>query len=190
MLYPPGIFFTSLFVILSDRHTIAPHPLTPPSLFYSPPIFTNRTPHHLDLVTQHIPPPRRSRSESTDPQVWHIKLHIHFLSSDGNLIDAGCLAGMTALRHFRRPEVERLDRDDGMAAIWKVVSTSARVYDYKCRVIPRMDILRRLRMVYGPPRGELILDFLSYNHCGGGTYSIRRMKGHRFHYRYTIPRSA
>jgi hypothetical protein len=152
MLYPPGIFFSSLLANLSTRSTITPHPLTPPTLFYSPPIFTNRTP-----PTQ--TPPRRSRSETTDPQVWHIKLHIHFLSPDGNLIDAGCLAGMTALRHFRRPEVERLDRDDGMAAIWKVVSPSLRVSDYKYRVIPRMHILRRLSYGIWPAWRRADFDF-------------------------------
>ena len=56
------------------------------------------------------------------PKVWHIRLHLHILSSDGNLIDAGCLAGMTALRHFRRPEVERIEREGGGDAVWKVVS--------------------------------------------------------------------
>jgi exosome complex component RRP45 len=55
-------------------------------------------------------------------KVWHIRLHLHILSSDGNLIDAGCLAGMTALRHFRRPEVERIEREGGGEAVWKVVS--------------------------------------------------------------------
>ncbi|KAG8904976.1 hypothetical protein FRB99_000935 [Tulasnella sp. 403] len=39
-------------------------------------------------------------------KVWHIKLTLHFLSDEGNMLDCACLAGMTALRHFRRPEVE------------------------------------------------------------------------------------
>lgn len=71
------------------------------------------------------------RSEAVDREalcvvagekVWHIKLHLHFLSSDGNLIDAGCIAGMTALRHFRRPEVERVEdtSGSGRGSLWKV----------------------------------------------------------------------
>ncbi|KAG8947957.1 hypothetical protein FRC04_010154 [Tulasnella sp. 424] len=39
-------------------------------------------------------------------RVWHIRLTLHFLSDEGNMLDCGCLAGITALRHFRRPEVE------------------------------------------------------------------------------------
>ena len=39
-------------------------------------------------------------------RVWHIRLTLHFLSDEGNLLDCACLAGIAALRHFRRPEVE------------------------------------------------------------------------------------
>ncbi|KAF9505215.1 hypothetical protein BS47DRAFT_564544 [Hydnum rufescens UP504] len=39
-------------------------------------------------------------------QVWQIKLTLHFLSDEGNMLDCACLAGVAALRHFRRPEVE------------------------------------------------------------------------------------
>ncbi|KIO28724.1 hypothetical protein M407DRAFT_242923 [Tulasnella calospora MUT 4182] len=39
-------------------------------------------------------------------RVWHIRLTLHFLSDEGNMLDCACLAGITALRHFRRPEVE------------------------------------------------------------------------------------
>ncbi|KAF8656447.1 hypothetical protein AX16_002532 [Volvariella volvacea WC 439] len=39
-------------------------------------------------------------------RVWHLRLTIHFLSDDGNMLDCACLAGMVALKHFRRPEVE------------------------------------------------------------------------------------
>ncbi len=31
---------------------------------------------------------------------------LHFLSDAGNLLDCACLAGIVALKHFRRPEVE------------------------------------------------------------------------------------
>ena len=39
-------------------------------------------------------------------QVWHLRLTIHCLADAGNMLDCSCLAGVVALRHFRRPEVE------------------------------------------------------------------------------------
>ncbi|KAI1793451.1 ribosomal protein S5 domain 2-like protein [Ganoderma leucocontextum] len=39
-------------------------------------------------------------------RVWHIRLTIHILSDAGNMVDCACLAGVVALKHFRRPEVE------------------------------------------------------------------------------------
>ncbi|KAI0740131.1 ribosomal protein S5 domain 2-like protein [Earliella scabrosa] len=39
-------------------------------------------------------------------RVWHIRLTIHVLSDSGNMVDCACLAGIVALKHFRRPEVE------------------------------------------------------------------------------------
>ncbi|KAL9708867.1 3'-5'-exoribonuclease [Leucoagaricus gongylophorus] len=39
-------------------------------------------------------------------RVWHLRLTLHFLADDGNMLDCACLAGITAFRHFRRPEVE------------------------------------------------------------------------------------
>ncbi|KAI0739500.1 ribosomal protein S5 domain 2-like protein [Daedaleopsis nitida] len=39
-------------------------------------------------------------------RVWHIRLTIHILSDAGNMLDCACLAGIVALKHFRRPEVE------------------------------------------------------------------------------------
>ncbi|KAI3619066.1 origin recognition complex subunit 5 [Moniliophthora roreri] len=39
-------------------------------------------------------------------RVWHLRLTIHCLSDAGNLLDCACLAGIVALKHFRRPEVE------------------------------------------------------------------------------------
>ncbi|KAI0041550.1 ribosomal protein S5 domain 2-like protein [Auriscalpium vulgare] len=39
-------------------------------------------------------------------RVWHLRLTIHCLSDAGNLLDCACMAGMVALRHFRRPDVE------------------------------------------------------------------------------------
>ncbi|GAB1521270.1 3'-5'-exoribonuclease [Rhizoctonia solani] len=39
-------------------------------------------------------------------QVWALRLTIHVLSDEGNMLDCACLAAVTALRHFRRPDVE------------------------------------------------------------------------------------
>ncbi|KAG5635870.1 hypothetical protein H0H81_009828 [Sphagnurus paluster] len=39
-------------------------------------------------------------------RVWHLRLTLHFLSDAGNMLDCACLAGMVALKHFRRPDVE------------------------------------------------------------------------------------
>lgn len=36
---------------------------------------------------------------------WHIRADVHFLDFDGGFIDASCVAVMTALQHFKRPEV-------------------------------------------------------------------------------------
>ncbi|CAD6590641.1 MAG: hypothetical protein TREMPRED_005835 [Tremellales sp. Tagirdzhanova-0007] len=39
-------------------------------------------------------------------QVWQLRLTLHFLADAGNLLDCASLSAMTALRHFRKPEVE------------------------------------------------------------------------------------
>ncbi|KAB5590959.1 Exosome complex exonuclease RRP45 [Ceratobasidium theobromae] len=44
-------------------------------------------------------------------QVWAVRLTIHVLSDDGNMLDCACLASVAALRHFRRPEVEVVGDD-------------------------------------------------------------------------------
>ncbi|OMH86012.1 Exosome complex component rrp45 [Zancudomyces culisetae] len=40
-------------------------------------------------------------------QVWNVRVDVHFLSYDGNLVDAAVIAVMTSLRHFRRPDVTK-----------------------------------------------------------------------------------
>ncbi|KAJ3570700.1 hypothetical protein NP233_g4222 [Leucocoprinus birnbaumii] len=42
----------------------------------------------------------------TGQRVWHLRLTLHFVADAGNMLDCACLAGIIALRHFRRPEVE------------------------------------------------------------------------------------
>ncbi|KIM81533.1 hypothetical protein PILCRDRAFT_71784 [Piloderma croceum F 1598] len=39
-------------------------------------------------------------------RVWALRLTIHCLADAGNMLDCACLAGVVALKHFRRPEVE------------------------------------------------------------------------------------
>lgn len=38
-------------------------------------------------------------------KVWHIRVDINFLTYDGGLIDASCIGVMTALQHFKKPDV-------------------------------------------------------------------------------------
>ncbi len=38
-------------------------------------------------------------------QVWQIRVDVHILNHDGNLMDAASIAAITALCHFRRPDV-------------------------------------------------------------------------------------
>nr|XP_020451822.1 exosome complex component RRP45 [Monopterus albus] len=38
-------------------------------------------------------------------KVWQIRTDVHVLNHDGNLMDAASIAAITALRHFRRPDV-------------------------------------------------------------------------------------
>lgn len=35
---------------------------------------------------------------------WSVRVDVHVLSHDGNLVDTACLAVVAALRHFRKPE--------------------------------------------------------------------------------------
>lgn len=38
-------------------------------------------------------------------KVWHIRADVNFIDYDGGFIDATCLGVMTALQHFRKPDV-------------------------------------------------------------------------------------
>jgi exosome complex component RRP45 len=42
-------------------------------------------------------------------KVWSIRTDIHILDDEGNLIDCACIAAISALLHFRRPEVAIID---------------------------------------------------------------------------------
>lgn len=41
----------------------------------------------------------------TGQRVWSLRVDVHFLSHDGNLVDISCIAVITALAHFRLPVV-------------------------------------------------------------------------------------
>ena len=38
-------------------------------------------------------------------QVWQIRVDVHTLNHDGNLMDAASIAAITALSHFKRPDI-------------------------------------------------------------------------------------
>ncbi|KAL8293246.1 hypothetical protein RQP46_000940 [Phenoliferia psychrophenolica] len=38
-------------------------------------------------------------------KVWSIRVDVHFLDDEGNMLDCASVAAITALRHFRRPDV-------------------------------------------------------------------------------------
>lgn len=44
-------------------------------------------------------------------QVWSIRVDVHFLDDEGNLLDCASIAAMTALRHFRKPDVSVLGEE-------------------------------------------------------------------------------
>jgi len=44
-------------------------------------------------------------------RVWALRLTIHCLADAGNMLDCACLAGIVALKHFRRPDVEVVGDD-------------------------------------------------------------------------------
>ncbi|SCV66961.1 BQ2448_5607 [Microbotryum intermedium] len=39
-------------------------------------------------------------------RVWSIRVDVHFLNDQGNLLDCASIAAITALRHFRKPDVQ------------------------------------------------------------------------------------
>ncbi|VDN34789.1 unnamed protein product [Gongylonema pulchrum] len=43
--------------------------------------------------------------------VWQIRIDIHVLDEDGSLVDCACIASLTALAHFRRPDVSHSGSD-------------------------------------------------------------------------------
>ncbi|RXW12579.1 hypothetical protein EST38_g13271 [Candolleomyces aberdarensis] len=47
----------------------------------------------------------------TGQRMWHIPLTLNLLANAGNMLDCACLAGIVALWHFRRPEVEVIGDD-------------------------------------------------------------------------------
>ncbi|EPY51582.1 exosome subunit Rrp45 [Schizosaccharomyces cryophilus OY26] len=61
------------------------------------------------LIEQAI---RRSNALDTESlciisgqKCWSVRASVHFINHDGNLVDAACIAVITGLCHFRRPEI-------------------------------------------------------------------------------------
>ncbi|KAJ3351279.1 Exosome complex component RRP45 [Entophlyctis luteolus] len=55
---------------------------------------------------------RRSRAIDTEglcilagEKVWSVRIDIHVLDHEGNIVDCACVAAVSALMHFRRPDV-------------------------------------------------------------------------------------
>lgn len=44
-------------------------------------------------------------------QVWQIRVDVHVLNHDGNLMDAASISAISALSHFRRPDASTLGQD-------------------------------------------------------------------------------
>jgi len=44
-------------------------------------------------------------------RVWTVRVDVHVLNYDGNVVDAACVAAITALSHFRRPDVSVSDEE-------------------------------------------------------------------------------
>lgn len=48
---------------------------------------------------------------TTGLRVWTIRVDVHVLNYDGNVIDAASIAALAALLHFRRPDVSVCGED-------------------------------------------------------------------------------
>jgi exosome complex component RRP45 len=62
-------------------------------------------------------------------QVWHLRLTLHFLAEAGNLLDCACLAGIVALKHFRRPDVEVIGDEVTVVSILNSTSILETIYN-------------------------------------------------------------
>ncbi|CAO3679963.1 unnamed protein product [Umbelopsis vinacea] len=79
----------------------------------SPAFETGRSSEEEVLISRTIEKAlRRSRAVDTEglcivagEKVWSIRVDLHFFDHEGNLVDCACIAAVTALLHFRRPDV-------------------------------------------------------------------------------------
>lgn len=51
-------------------------------------------------------------------QVWSIRVDLHFLNDEGNMLDCASIAAITALRHFRRPDVTVIGEDVTIVSVF------------------------------------------------------------------------
>lgn len=63
-------------------------------------------------------------------QVWQIRVDVHTLNNDGNLMDAASVAAISALCHFRRPDVGIQGEE-----VTVVSRPSLLRRDFKCQVM-------------------------------------------------------
>lgn len=59
-------------------------------------------------------------------RVWHLRLTVHCLADAGNMLDCACLAGIVALKHFRRPDVEVIG--DEVTIVCRTYSITTCIY--------------------------------------------------------------
>lgn len=80
---------------------------------------------------------RRSRAIDTEglcivagEKVWQIRVDLLFLDHDGNLVDCASIAAITALLHFRRPDVTVSGEEVTIVSVvwWDVLNWSVLIY--------------------------------------------------------------
>lgn len=59
--------------------------------------------------------------------MWQLRITIHCLADAGNLLDCACLAGIAALKHFRRPEIEVVGDEVTVVCLSHILSCLHRI---------------------------------------------------------------
>lgn len=69
---------------------------------------------------------RKSRAVDTEglciaagAQVWRVRVDVHVLDADGGVADCACVAAITALQDFRRPDVTVNGDDITIVRAWQ-----------------------------------------------------------------------
>lgn len=87
---------------------------------------------------------RRSRAIDTEglcivagEKVWQIRVDLLFLDHDGNLIDCASIAAITALLHFRRPDVTVIGEDVTIVSLYSPFQQNEHETKYFTQLAPR-----------------------------------------------------